>query len=66
MGLPEGDRGRLSVPMLMESFKLPPPLCEAAEGPTMIFLKILGLSRPLFSREEALDVALDVPLFVLK
>ena len=56
--------------MLMESCKLFAPFCEfavdAVEPTCMIFLRILGLSRPLFSRDEALDAALDVPLLVLK
>ena len=49
--LPEGDSGRLSVPILMESLML----LEPFELTCMILRKMLGLSKPVFSCEPLLE-----------
>ena len=59
--LPEGDSGRLSVPILMESLML----LEPFELTCMILRKILGLSKPVFKPlVEARELLLE--LFVRK
>ena len=60
MFLPEGDRGRLSVPILMESLRLLEPL--EVRLTCMILRRILGLSKPEF-KAEAPPALEDNPLF---
>ena len=49
--LPEGDSGRLSVPILMESLML----LEPFELTCMILRKMLGLSKPVFNCEPLFE-----------